>query len=164
MSALAGASAEDVLKVCSLATVLRADTSSTVISSLQVAANIFGWSNPADLLPLLLEPRRLSKRQQKLPSGHHAGRTPNAFLLQDAAVSASRANQLVDFMGFSKEEVHGLMRWSPKTGLKRDQMTQVSFAGTTAAKPHLRRPFWHDFVHLGLLSKTGSAVARSIFC
>eukprot|EP00775_Hariotina_reticulata_P008617 gene8617-8798_t len=122
-AALPGASHEDVLKLCSLLSVRRAATASSVISSLQVSASIYGHSSPVDLLPLLLAPKQLTKGQQAYRN-HAIGRPPYGFLLQDAATTVGRANQLVDLMGFTKDDVHQLMRWSPRTGLARDRNTQ----------------------------------------
>jgi hypothetical protein len=145
------ASAADLLALCAAKSVRRAAGHGDVTESLQTAAAICGYSSPAALLPLLLQPARLdtsyarggSKQAgaRKPPSATAAAaagdaaavasapwggvgrRSTAASLLQPAATLRERAAALMQVQGLSREDAAAVLRWSPSL-LHRDPKTQ----------------------------------------
>jgi cytochrome P450 len=135
----------DLLSLCAATSVRQAEGPGAVSESLKAATAICGYSSPAALLPLLLQPPQLLNRSSRhKPAkasaaltaleaaadpaavaawGGAGRRNAAAALLQPASQLLERAAAVMQVQGISKDDLAKLLRWSPASVLHRDPKT-----------------------------------------
>lgn len=120
----AGAPRADILAVCSYARVMRGPTVK-VTASLRTCATVMGYKNPAPLLPLLLQLTTPTETDESTAEATPTGlsKRPHAYLLLPAEQLASRAVQLQQLYGLSREQLAKLARQFPQTVFAKSSST-----------------------------------------